>query len=63
MKKNVKEQKAVAYIRGEAEVPRDLQGLVRAYRQYAEARGESVSYPRAEDDKANRIYDALVVLS
>ena len=58
-----REQVVVAYIAGIAPVPDDLKVLVQRYREYAIVRGECVSYPVQEDERANRIYDALCVLA
>jgi len=58
-----KEQLAVAYIRGEVQVPESLRLLVERYRKYERIRGECVSFPKSEDDDANKIYDVLVVMA
>ena len=55
-----KESQVVSYIDGTVEVPRDLALLVRRYREYASVRGNCVGFPEREDERANRIFDALV---
>lgn len=58
-----REQLVVKYIDGEIPVPEDLAVLVRRYREYALRRADCVSYPREEDERMNRVYDALVALA
>jgi hypothetical protein len=41
-------------------VPRDLALLVQRYREYASVRANCVGFPEREDERANRIFDALV---
>jgi|KBSMisStaDraftv2_1062788.scaffolds.fasta_scaffold173643_2 hypothetical protein len=55
-----KESLVVSYIEGTAEVPRDLALLVQRYREYASVRANCVGFPKREDERANRIFDALV---
>jgi len=55
-----KESLVVSYIDGTVEVPRDLALLVQRYREYASVRANCVDFPEREDERANRIFDALV---
>jgi hypothetical protein len=55
-----KESLIVSYIDGTVEVPRDLALLVQKYREYASVRANCVGFPKREDERANRIFDALV---
>ena len=57
------EQLVVRYIDGELPVPEDLAILVKKYREYATARVDCVSFPREEDERMDRVYDALVALA
>ena len=55
-----KESLIVSYIDGTVEVPRDLALLVQKYREYASVRANCVGFPKREDERANRSFDALV---
>lgn len=58
-----KETLVVSYIDGTVQVPADLAVLVQRYREYAAVRVDCVSFPKSEDERANKIFDALVVLA
>lgn len=56
---NNNEKLVVEMIAGTAPIPDDLLGMVQAYREYADVRGECVSFPRSVDHLMNGIFDAL----
>lgn len=55
-----RERRVIAYICGDAEPPAKIKPLVQWYREYSMLRAECVSYPKWQDDRANKVYDGLV---